>query len=429
MAGLTDRWYPLTPHREQVRLIQSPARFRMAPAGRRSGKTERAKRYVIRTGLREALRREYDTYPYFLAAPTRDQAKAIFWDDLKKLLPLELIDGEPLETSLCIKTKLGAEYHVVGMDKPQRIEGRPWCGGVLDEYGNMKPTAWPENVRPALSDRGGWCWFIGVPEGRNHYYDLYREAAGRPDWDTFHWVSADILPPEEIAAARQDLDELTFQQEYEASFINFQGRCYYGFEDANITPCPYDANSPLSVCFDFNVAPGVAVAVQEVGGKTLAIWEAWIQRGSNTERITNMVVDRFQNHRNTVTCYGDATGGAGGSAKLAGSDWDIIRKILTPVFGSRLAFDVPRANPDERVRVNAVNARICSSDGIRRLYVDPSCSHLIRDFEGVVAAEDGRIEKSKDGNLTHISDAIGYYIIRLFPLERRGVQQIKRKGR
>ena len=65
----------------------------------------------------------------------------------------------------------GAQIWVVGLDRPERIEGSPWDGGVLDEYGNMRANAWPEHIRPALSDRAGWCDFTGVPEGRNHYYD------------------------------------------------------------------------------------------------------------------------------------------------------------------------------------------------------------------------------------------------------------------
>ena len=430
-----DQWGPLIPQFDQIALITSAARFRVVAAGRRSGKTIRAKRFVVRTGLRECLAQKYETYPYFFAAPTRDQAKAIYWDDLKRMIPPALVAGVPSETALIIKTQIGAEFHVVGMDKPERIEGRPWNGGVLDEFANMKPAAWPEHVRPALSDRQGWCWFIGVPEGLNHYYDLYRAAANRPDWAAFHWRSADILPAEEIESARQDLDDLTYQQEYEASFVNFQGRAYYGFDSANIRPYKYQPREPLAFCFDFNVSPGVACVAQEVAGGqnaseyTAFFDECWIERNSNTERIANMLAEKYRNHRGAVICYGDATGGARGSAKLAGSDWDIIRRIFAEAYGDRLSLDVPRRNPDERVRVNAVNARILAGDGTRRILVDPGCSRLIRDFEAVTAAEDGALEKSKNNLLTHISDAAGYYIARCHPIEARGVMQTTRGGR
>ena len=76
-----------------------------------------------------------------------------------------------------IPLKNGAQIWVVGLDRPERIEGTPWDGGVLDEYGNMRANAWPEHIRPALSDRGGWCDFTGVPEGRNPMAEL-RGSAG-----------------------------------------------------------------------------------------------------------------------------------------------------------------------------------------------------------------------------------------------------------
>src|SRR5690349_20851433 len=84
-AELTPRWYPLVPHPEHMRLINSPARFKVVPAGRRSGKTERANRNLVIQAFRESLQGTWMDYRYFAAAPTRDQARGIFWSDLKAL--------------------------------------------------------------------------------------------------------------------------------------------------------------------------------------------------------------------------------------------------------------------------------------------------------------------------------------------------------
>lgn len=159
--ALTPRWTELRPHPEQIRLVNSRARFKTVPAGRRSGKTELAKRHLVRSAF---IPTGFFPSRFFAAAPTRDQAKRIWWDDLKAMVPLDMRSRAPSESELTIFTNMGSEIVVVGMDKPERIEGSPWDGGVLDEYGNMKEKAWGENVRPALSDRKGWCWFIGVPE-------------------------------------------------------------------------------------------------------------------------------------------------------------------------------------------------------------------------------------------------------------------------
>jgi hypothetical protein len=134
--GLTGRWYPLLPPPEQLRLINSPARFKVVPAGRRSGKSERAKRNLIIQALKESAQAKWQDYRYFAAAPTRDQAKAIFWNDLKAMIPKRLLGGPIRESDLSIPLITGTEIVVIGLDKPARMEGRSWNGGIIDEIAN-----------------------------------------------------------------------------------------------------------------------------------------------------------------------------------------------------------------------------------------------------------------------------------------------------
>jgi hypothetical protein len=371
---------------------------------------------------------------YFAAAPTRDQAKRIYWDDLKAMVPKEWQRKTPSESELTIYLVNGAQISVLGMDKPERIEGSPWDGGILDEYGNMKSHAWGAHVRPALADRKGWCDLIGVPEGRNHYYDMCEKAKASmieegdsSEWGFYTWHSSDILDAAEIAAARKDLDELTFKQEYEASFINFEGQCYYNFTDAHKAKLEYNPNLPLIFCFDFNVDPGVAVICQEQrlpNGEdgTAVIGEVYIPRNSNSELVARKLCNDWGHHRGYIYIYGDATGGSRGSAKLHGSDWDIVRYQLQKEFRDRVLFKVPSSNPPERSRVNAVNVRLRNGEKKVRLMVDPKkAPRVAKDLEGVrcVMGGSGEIDKRYDLSLTHISDALGYYVVAEFPITSR----------
>lgn len=434
-AVLTHRWYPLRATPEPIAYVNSTARFNVVPAGRRSGKTERLKRKLVKAAMRG---NKNGDARFFAAAPTWQQAKNIFWRDLKLLMPPRFLASRPSESELTIRTITGSELVVFGMDKPERIEGQPWDGGGLDEYGNMKAKAWGANVRPALSDRLGWCDLIGVPEGRNHYYDLYKQARADTtgEWAAFTWKSSDVLPASEIEAARRDLDELTFQQEYEASFINFEGRVYYPFnENLHCARLHYDPDETLILCFDFNVAPGIAGIAQEQRFSdksygTGIIGEVWIPQNSNTLKVCDKIIQDWGGHRGRVKCYGDASGGARGSAKVEGSDWDLIETKLKPIFGDRLSFIVPEANPRERARVNAVNTRLLNGAGDIRMKVDPSrAPHIVKDFEGVVMLEggSGEIDKKKTPQLTHLSDAIGYYIVEEFPVikQNSGAMEIR----
>lgn len=431
---LTSRWTPLKKHPEQHRLWYFPARFNVNPAGRRSGKTEIAKRKLV---IRMMRGTRYDDPRFFAAAPTYGQAKRIYWEDLKRLTPRWFQLRPPSESELIIYGVNGAIIQVLGMDKPERIEGTPWDGGILDEYGNMKKETWPQHVRPALSDRNGWCDLIGVPEGRNHYYDIAKEAQANlsREWGYFWWKSADILSPSEIEAAKKDLDELTYQQEFEGSFVNFEGRAYYPFlEHTHTTRISYDPKQPLIFTFDFNVAPGTAGVIQEkqikdletgipLVGDTLTgiIGEVYIPRNSNTPLVCNKLINDWGKHEGRIICFGDSTGGARGSAKVGGSDWDLVKNILKRHFGDRVEFDIPAANPSERDRINSVNSRLRTMSGKIRLMIDPGkAPHMVKDFEGVVLVKggSGEIDKKANPELSHLSDGVGYYVHRKYPVRK-----------
>jgi hypothetical protein len=450
-AALTRRWHAMRAHAIQRAYYESRHRFNVVPAGRRSGKTEIAKRRLVKRAVRGS---KFDSPRYFAGAPTWDQAKRIFWRDLKRMVPREAMRGNGpkpwSDGELVIPLWHGGELFVVGLDKPERIEGAPIDGGVLDEYANMKEQAWGENVRPALSDRNAWCDLIGVPEGRNHYFKTAEKAKAEllelgeeSEWAYFHWKSADILPAAEIAAAKRDLDELTFQQEYEASFVNFEGRAYYGFTDENKLPVRqlYDPRQPLLICLDFNVAPGVAVIAQELRLRTIAgapptgkvvtcaIGEVYIENNSNTPAVCRRILTDWNGHQGRVEVYGDATGGNRGSAKVEGSDWDLVKRDLVRGFkgvggfGQRVMFFDQDENPAERARLNAMNTRIHNASGERSLYVDPKAApHLVDDLEGVrlLKGGSGEIDKKIDPKLTHVSDALGYYVAHRFPVAEVG---------
>lgn len=452
-SPLHSRWEQLRAHELQRQFYSSQHRFNAVPAGRRSGKTEIAKRRLVRRAIRGS---RYDRPRYFYGAPTYGQVKRIAWADLKRLVPKDAMRGKPSESELVIPLWHGGEIFLVGMDKPERIEGAPVDGGVLDEYANMKEQAWNENVRPTLSDRDGWCDLIGVPEGRNHYYKTARFAEAEflerresSTWGFYHWKSADILPASEIAEAKRLLDPLTFQQEYEASFVNFEGRAYYAFTDLHKTRLRdrYNPDQPLIVMLDFNVAPGVAAVGQEmalpirqiVDGVpvlpaataphigTGVIGEVWIDNNSNTPAVCRKILSDWKDHRGRIEVFGDPTGGQKGSAKVQGSDWDLVRTTLRngdpshgiAGWGDRVSYYIKTSSPSERARVNAMNSRLCSSDGTVRLMVDPSAApHVVEDLEGVrtLKGGSGEIDKRADLKLTHISDAVGYYEDYRFPV-------------
>ena len=381
------------------------------------------------------------------AAPTNDQARRIYWEDLKAMVPPNLI-RRISESRLEVQILTGTTFQVAGMDKPQRIEGMPIDGIVLDEYADMKPETWTHSVRPALDSPGrpGWAVFIGKAKlGAAHYRKLCNDViAGRPGWEYYHWKSSTVLTEDEIEEAKRDLDPLTFACEYDAEWGNAEGRAYYCFQrelQAN-QRLHYDPWRPLILCFDFNVSPGSAVICQELeyegqrhlvgpdGNQytvapfvTAVIGEINIPRNSNTVAVCRRIAEDWKGHKTDVLCYGDATGGAKGTAKIKGSDWELIEAELRPVFGDKLDFYVKRANPPERARINAVNSRLLTTDGTIHCLVDPEkAPTVVDDFDNVLLLEGGagEIDKKKDKTITHWTDAFGYYIESEHPIDTTG---------
>jgi len=313
------------------------------------------------------------------------------------------------------------------MDRSERIEGPPITHILMDEYGNMKEKVWEEHIRPGLSDQLGTADFIGVPEGRNHYYDLWLDALEDEfeEWAAYTWKSSEILDVAEIAAAKRMLDPLTYQQEYDASFIKHEGLIYYRFDaDTHVHDIPYNSDRPLIFCFDFNVDPGVAVICQESEFYTDVIDELHIPKNSNTDIVCDRLLDAWSNHTGVIRCFGDPSGGARKTSALSGTDWDIIKAKLRKGnskhsgFGDKLRFNVPSAPPRERIRVNSMNSRLQTTDGTVKMRIDRKCKWLKRDFEGVVPNDNGEIDKT-DKKITHLTDALGYYIAEEFPLAVR----------
>jgi hypothetical protein len=387
----TRRWAELQPHPEQLRLWNDQTRFKIVPAGRRSGKTELAKRRLAE----HLFRKTWHGMPgrYFAAAPTRSQAKRIWWTDLKAMIRPEW-RAYTSESELFIRVRNGAELWVVGLEKAERIEGTPWDGGVIDELANCKPGIWDANIRPALSDRRGWCWLIGVPDmqspGQVEYERLYTMAvAGSdPEWAAFRWPSADILPPDEIESARRRLDPRVFEQEYGGAFVLASGRAFPDFDAAaHVKPCPYDPALPLCWSLDFNIDPMCSGVIQHHKGIVRVIDELSLP-DTQTDVACTAFLERAQKNGwrlDNLAIYGDASGDARDSTSGT-TDWVIVRNRLRNIPGLR--FKVPACNPPIKDTINAVNAKLKNAAGVVSLFIDPACEGLIDDMKSALWPSD-----------------------------------------
>ena len=398
---MNARLYPLKENPQGLAFSQCQKRFIGCAAGRRSGKTERAKRKGIYRAIFQNLNhREKARYAW--CAPTYAQAKSIFWDDLKAMT-----DGIRVATSeseLMVRLFNNREIYVVGLDKPQRVEGSPWDGFLVDEVDDIKKSFWDEHLRPCLSDRRGWAILFGVPNGLGFLYDLSSFPSMYSDWGFFSWPSSEVLPPEEIANARATMDARTFKQEYEASFQNASGRVFYAFDhNVNVAEPPL-YGGPLSLGLDFNVNPMSGVIFFDTPQATYVIDEIVISN-SNTQQVIDEVRNRYGSR--VVDCYPDPAGQCRKtSAPVGFSDHAILRAAGLKVFA--------RSQVSLKDGINALNSRLSAADGTKHLFIAPKCKTLIGALERhcykvgtSIPAEDG---------FEHITDALKYACEYLHPV-------------
>ena len=109
----------------------------------------------------------------------------------------------------------------------------------------------------------------------------------------------------------------------------------------------------------------------------------------------------------------------------ARTHWQLCKALLGQQGNLSPSALLGRVNPLVKDGINCGNARRRNQAGERRLAVDPRCKQLIRDFEQVSWKKDlsgncfAELDKS-DRLRTHVSDALGSMVAKVFPMPGQG---------
>lgn len=196
------------PHAGQQRVIDEAARFNVLECGRRFGKTTLGRDRLIETALRG--------FPAAWFAPTYKLLSEVWRDVCVSLGPLRPNVSQQ-EKRLSLIT--GGVIECWSLDQPDAGRGRKYKRVVIDEAGIVRnlEDAWQQAIRPTLADYKGDAWFLGTPKGRNYFHRLFakgeRRDGGWRSWRLPTTTNPNI-DPAEIEAARQDMPESAFNQEF-----------------------------------------------------------------------------------------------------------------------------------------------------------------------------------------------------------------------
>jgi len=409
----------------QTQVWKDAARFKVVVSGRRWGKTLLGRTWLLERAMSGLPGR------YWYVAPTREDAKDIMWGDLKAAVHPEWLAEPPREGDLALHLLGDREIRLWSAEKGHSLRGRSLRALVMDEYADMDAAVFSEILEPSLVDFRAPALFIGTPKSYNHFYDLYLRGQDPrfPAWASwqFQSVANPFLDHFEIEEKRRTTDERTFRQEYEASFEAMAGRVYWAFDRAkHVKPVTLDRNLPICLAFDFNYNPATAVIGQHVGNTCRVLHEVFLPFRGGEATIASVRACKAwlnsQGFTGQLRLYGDSTGT---NTKTTGpSDHQVLKSEFPGA-----TWCIPGAQPNPRDRHASVNSRCVTGDGLSHLEISPSCPKLIGDLSRVIYAANGDVDQKSDPMLTHISDALGYWIDRDWPVVRRGgVAHIRARG-
>ncbi len=200
-------------HKNQIKVIQDPCRFKVIVAGRRFGKTRLSILYSIKTAMNGGR--------VWFIAPTYNMTQDSYREF--KHFANQIPNTNIREVEKRIEFSSGGFIQCKSGDNPDRLRGAGLDLVILDEVAFMKKDVW-EVIRPTLTDRQGEAIFISTPNGMGTWFhELTMKAETLNNWAVFRFTSFDnpYIAKEEIEGAREELGSLVFSQEYLAEFTEF----------------------------------------------------------------------------------------------------------------------------------------------------------------------------------------------------------------
>lgn len=211
------------PHSGQRRIRREASRFNVVDCGRRFGKTVMGNDVLIEPALKG--------YPVAWASPTYKMLKESWIETRRVLAP---ITTGANASDHRIELLTGGVVEMWSLENFESIRGRKYKRWVIDEAAMVGHLgeAWRAVIRPTLTDFKGDAWMFSTPRGMDFFAECFNRGQDpeQPQWKSWQMptLSNPFIDPDEIEAARRELPERVFQQEYLAEFLEDAGGVFRG---------------------------------------------------------------------------------------------------------------------------------------------------------------------------------------------------------
>ena len=269
-------------------------RWACVVAHRRAGKSVAAVNDIIRAAF--MYKGPNGLFGY--VAPYQNQARRIAWDYFKHYAQPLISDTN--EQMMTITLVNNTKVSLFGADNADAMRGLGFSGVYMDEYGDFKPSVFGNVIRPALSDKQGWAVFAGTPKGKNQFWDIYETARRIPDeWFVLRLPASDsgLLPQSELNAAKAQLSEDQYLQEYECSFEAAILGAFFGTEMRQAEPrinerVVFTEGYPVHTAWDLGYRDDTAIWWYQVVGGEVRVIDFYAVSGADIRAIAEVVVNK-----------------------------------------------------------------------------------------------------------------------------------------
>lgn len=403
------------PHsEEQWSIHNSNARFSIACCGRRFGKSQSYGHDMTHNLFIP------DTI-WWIVGPTYklgEKEYRVVWNDLKTLKLLDKCRTKTYNVNqgqMRLQTPMGSILEVVSAEKADSLVGEGLDGVIMSEAAKHKMSTWQMYIEPALSDKRGSAAFPSTPQGFNWYKGLFDlgQHPDHPDYQSWRfptWANTAMYPggydDPELARIRGTVSKQYWDQEYAAEFTSFEGQIYPEFDEkVHVRSIEYIKEWKNYWAFDFGfVDPFCCYDIMVDPSDNVYIWREYQVTHLSTWQHAHALKNRESPsgfHVNAM--FGDPSG----ADEIA-----TLELVLGHVFADRVEWSQG---------VEAIRRWLKPVEGPGKLFIDPSCTHLIRQMGQLRKKEikEGHNERPGQHDFDdHGCDTIRYFFSQYFVLGR-----------
>ena len=215
------------PHRGQRDILKGLRRFNVIACGRRFGKTNLGTQLLVGTVL--------EGRPAGWFAPTYKYLTDVWRDSLRILQPVTKVISKQ-ERRIELITGGVAEFW--SLEDKDSGRGRKYARAIIDEAAKVKDLGdiFNEAIRPTLTDLRGGADFLSTPKGMDFFWQSFARGSDQsePEWTAWSRPTSanPYIAPDEIEAARRQLPDRVFRQEFLAEFIEEAGGVFRKVREA-----------------------------------------------------------------------------------------------------------------------------------------------------------------------------------------------------